>query len=167
MAYHATRKLGQVAVVSDAECFVVRKKLSPDVLDPDCNLAAFREVVDGRHAMTKVVLIDQQIMAGIGKVYGDEILFQTSVHPRTRIDRLNDGELVELFRNMRLVLQTAIDCQADPDRFPNWFLAPLRHERGRRSLCDVELRRAKVSSRSSYFCPKYQRRISCCAEENG
>ena len=167
LAYHAIRKLGQVAVTSDVERFVDRKKLGPDVLDPDFDLAAFREVVDGRQAMTKAVLVDQQIMAGIGNVYGDEILFQTRVHPRTRIDKLNDAELADLFRNMKLVLQTAIDCQADPDRFPNWFLAPLRHERGRCPLCDVELRRVKVSSRTSYFCPRRQRQISCGAEEDG
>mgnify|MGYP001171161134 CR=1 FL=1 len=156
LAYIAMRKLGEVAIVDDVEAFVGNKDLGPDVLDPDFDLSAFKEVVDDRWVMAKALLMDQHELAGIGNVYADEILFQAQVHPRTRINRLSEETLEQLFGKMKSVLQEAIEHQAHPDRFPAWFLVPHRHGDGTCPRCGAGLERVKVSSRTSYFCPNCQ-----------
>jgi formamidopyrimidine-DNA glycosylase len=156
LAYQATRKLGQVALVDAIDEFVETKELGPDALDPDFDLPAFREVVAGRRAMVKSLLMDQGTIAGIGNVYADEILFQAGIHPRTKVNALDDARREELFHVMKDVLETAIEHQAQPDRLPDSFLLPHRHEGGTCPRCGTELARVKVSSRSAYYCPNRQ-----------
>jgi formamidopyrimidine-DNA glycosylase len=57
--------------------------------------------------------MDQQVIAGIGNVYADEILFQAHIHPRRGIDALGPRILDRLFASMRKVLLKAIAAGAD------------------------------------------------------
>ncbi len=156
LAYYAMRKLGQVEVIDDVERFVRERGLGPDVLDPAFDLATFKELVEGRRVMTKAFLMDQHTVAGIGNVYADEILFQVKIHPRTKINRLDEETLEDLFHAVKDVLEQAIACRAQPDRFPDTFIAPHRHEGGKCPICGAELERVKVSSRTAYYCPECQ-----------
>ncbi len=158
LAYYAMRKLGQVDLVGDARHFVDQKELGPDLLEPEFDFPAFLATVNGSRAMVKAVLMDQHTMAGIGNVYADEILFQAGIHPRTKVNRLDQGELRDLFGAMKDVLQTAIACRADPARFPESFIADSRHPGGLCPMCGAELHTVKVSSRTTYFCPNRQGR---------
>ncbi|MFO7743261.1 MAG: DNA-formamidopyrimidine glycosylase family protein [Anaerolineae bacterium] len=158
LAYVSQRKLGQVRLIDDVAGFIDRRELGPDALDADLDLAAFRNLVEGRRVMAKALLMDQHTIAGIGNVYADEILFQAGVHPRTRVSALDDQTVERLFHRMKEVLRTAIRCQARPDRLPDTFLAPHRHAEGTCPACGARLERVKVSSRTAYYCPKCQRR---------
>jgi formamidopyrimidine-DNA glycosylase len=154
LAYDSQRKLGEVRLADDFESFVEEKELGPDALDLDRE--PFREAISGSRAMAKSFLMDQSTLAGIGNVYGDEILFQASVHPRTHVDRLDEEEVDELFDTMREVLQTAIERQADPEAFPDDYLIPHREEGEPCPRCGEELATVKVSGRTAYYCPNRQ-----------
>jgi formamidopyrimidine-DNA glycosylase len=156
LAYISLRKLGEMTLVDDVERFIERRELGPDVLHPDFSLEAFKEVVEGRRVMAKALLMDQHTLAGIGNVYADEILFQAGVHPRTKISELDQEALEALFHTMRGVLREAVEHQAHPDRFPDSFIVPHRHDEGRCPRCGAGLERVQVSSRTSYFCPNCQ-----------
>lgn len=158
LAYQAMRKLGEIQVIDDVGDFTDEKGLGPDALDPDFDLAAFREAVEGRRAMAKSFLMDQQTIAGIGNVYSDEILFQTGVHPRTKINHLDSETLEDLFHALKDALQQAIEVQAQPDQLPESFIIPHRYEDGKCPRCGAALKRVKVSSRSAYFCPNRQQK---------
>jgi formamidopyrimidine-DNA glycosylase len=90
LAYESQRKLGEVEVVAGVEAFVEEKGLGPDVFVPEFDLATFKEKLSGRRGMIKSALMDQQLMAGIGNVYSDEILFQVCIRVR-RSDSLTRG----------------------------------------------------------------------------
>jgi len=158
LAYLSMRKLGEVALIDDVERFVDEKGLGPDVLDSNFDLAAFKEVVAGRRAMVKSVLMDQDTMAGIGNVYSDEILFHAGVHPRTKFNHLEEDTLEELFHTMKDVLQKAIEYQAQPERFPESFMTPHRHRGGVCPMCGAELERVQIGSRHAYYCPNRQQK---------
>ncbi len=158
LAYISQRKLGDVEVIDDVDRFVEQKELGPDALDPDFDLAAFKEAVGDRRAMVKSVLMDQSTIAGIGNVYSDEILFQAGIHPRTKINRLGEETLERLFHTMKDVLPKAIEYEAQPDQLPESFIGPHRHKDGRCPLCGAELERVQVGSRHAYFCPNWQSR---------
>lgn len=158
LAYLSQRKLGEVAVIDDVEQFIEEKGLGPDALDPDFDLAAFKDAVEGRRAMVKSVLMDQDTVAGIGNVYSDEILFHVGIHPRTKINNLEEDNLEELFHTVKDVLQKAIEYQADPEQFPESFIGPHRHEGGTCPICGAELERVQVGSRHAYYCPNRQQK---------
>jgi formamidopyrimidine-DNA glycosylase len=158
LAYVMARKLGQIELVESVEQFVTAHKLGPDVLQPEFDLAAFRLAVSGRRGMVKTTLMNQEIMAGIGNVYSDEILFQAGIHPKTKIGSLADDGLEHLFETMKRVLQTAIDeYRADPDRFPRTWLTPHRQEGEKCPGGEGRIERLKVSGRSAYYCSARQK----------
>jgi formamidopyrimidine-DNA glycosylase len=158
LAYLSQRKLGEVEVIDDVEQFINGKGLGPDALDPDFDLAAFKETVKGRRAMVKSILMDQGTIAGIGNVYSDDILFQAGIHPRTNINKLDEQELEELFHTMKDVLQKAIEYQAEPEQFPESFIGPHRHPGGKCPICGAELERVQVGGRHAYYCPNRQQK---------
>jgi len=155
LAYVSQRKLGELALIESAEGFVERNELGPDALR-DLDLDTFKDLMAGRWAMAKSLLMDQHTLAGIGNVYSDEILFQAGVHPRTKVNQLGEDVLERVHREIGKVLRTAIDCWAEPDQFPANYLIPHRHPDGTCPLCGEPVERVKVSGRSAYYCSNRQ-----------
>ena len=75
LAYVSKRILGHVAWTPDREAYVRERGLGPDALARAFTLARFRERLAGRTAKVKSALMDQALIAGIGNVWADEILF--------------------------------------------------------------------------------------------
>ena len=82
LAYVNRRMLGRVGLADDAEKFIEAEELGPDALDPAFDLQAFDRAIAGRRRDVKSVLMDQTLIAGIGNIYADEILFQARLHPQ-------------------------------------------------------------------------------------
>ncbi len=157
LAYVSQRMFGTISMTDDVEGFVTAKRLGPDALAPDLDLDAFRGRLSGRRATAKSALLNQRIIAGIGNIYSDEILFQAGVHPSLRIDRLDEEAVRRLFHSMKRVLNTAIEKRVDPDRFPRTYIAPRRGPGGRCPKCGRELIRERIAGRSAYYCPHHQK----------
>lgn len=108
----------------------------------------------------KSVLIDQTAIAGIGNIYSDEILFQAGIHPQARADRLDPDASERLFRQVKRVLETAVECSAGgelaPNTLPGSFLLRQRRKGGRCPRCSGEIRTIKFSGRTAYYCPHCQ-----------
>lgn len=115
LAYIKKRMIGHVGLAMDAADFIAAEKLGPDAL------------------------MDQQVVAGIGNIYSDEILFQARINPATRIDKLAPSDLERLFAEMRKVLKTAISRAAGSEQFvermPKGSLLLQRHKGGRCPRC--------------------------------
>ncbi|HEV3486758.1 MAG TPA: zinc finger domain-containing protein [Vicinamibacterales bacterium] len=94
----------------------------------------------------------QEILAGLGNLYVDEILYQTDIHPRRAVDRLTAAERRKIFTAMRRILRTAIAGDLPPRA-----LFHHREEGERCPRCGGTLRRAVVFGRTTYFCAKHQR----------
>ena len=160
LAYVNRRMLGRVGLAEDAEAFIEAEELGPDALDPAFDETAFEAALAGRRRDLKSVLMDQAVIAGIGNIYADEILFQARLHPKTMIDALSESRRGELFRALKGVLATAIERGAGAeqflDRLPDDFLLPERHKDGRCPRCGHAIATLKSSGRTSYYCPQCQ-----------
>jgi formamidopyrimidine-DNA glycosylase len=160
LAYTNKRMIGRVGLVDDAADFIAAEKLGPDALDRRFDLDAFKAAVLGSKRDVKAVLMDQQLMAGIGNIYSDEILFQAGMSPAERIDKLAPGELKRLFVEMRKVLDTAIAVGAGSEqlveRMPEGSLLPERKKGGRCPRCRSSLKVFKIGGRTAYCCPQCQ-----------
>ena len=160
LAYLNPRLLGRVGLAPDADAFVRAERLGPDALDPRFDLAAFERSLAGRKRDVKSLLMDQEVAAGIGNIYSDEILFQAGINPRTRCDRLDARARQRLFERIKAVLETAITSGAGAerlvDRLPSSFLIPHREKGGRCPRCGGEIASAKFSGRTAYYCLRCQ-----------
>jgi len=154
LAFDDQRMFGKVDLIEDLEEFVRRKKLGPDLLELDP--ASFRERFEGRMGSVKAALMNQQLVAGVGNIYSDEILFQARLHPETRIEQLDDATLEKLFEETRRVLETAIERGAYPQELPDYFLLSHRREGEKCPRGNGEIRKLKAAGRTAYYCPACQ-----------
>ena len=130
----------------------------------------FRNLIRNRRGRLKPLLMHQQVIAGIGNIYANEILFRARLHPARLAGRVNEPALRRLYRVMRQVLTQAI---RDGGSSVRDFFAPDgsegRHKRrhlvydkeGRRcpSGCGGTIRRLRgTDQRSSFYCPVCQRK---------
>ena len=78
--------------------------------------------------------MDQGLIAGIGNIYADEILFQARLHPKTPMTALDERQRAELFEQIKAVLKTAIARGAGAEavpRAPARRLSPAAARQGR------------------------------------
>ena len=128
----------------------------------------FRQVVKNRRGRVKALLMHQQVIAGIGNIYANEILYSARLHPYRTASRLRDRTVRRLYETMRAVLTEAIRAGGSSVRD---FMAP-DGSRGRyqeRHLvydkagqpcptgCGTRIRRL-AGERSSFYCPACQRK---------
>ncbi len=162
LAYTNKRMIGRVGLAKDAGAFIRHEKLGPDALDRRFNVASFRKAIAGVRHDVKSALMDQQILAGIGNIYADEILFQARIDPRARIDKLDPPRLARLYRKIRAVLRTAIDRGAGAEQFtermPKSALLPVRRKGGQCPRCHRPLKTIRIGGRATYFCAQCQLR---------
>ncbi len=154
LAYVMPRKLGQIEPVEGVESFVKRKELGPDALELDRE--SFRELLSGRRGMIKSTLMNQSVMAGIGNVYSDEILFQAQVYPRHKVRQLDQQTLEAIGETTQAVLHTAIENQAQPERLPDSYLITHRSPAAGCPRCGGKVERIEVAGRAGYYCPDCQ-----------
>lgn len=75
----------------------------------DLTLAGLRDLLSGRRGRLKSVLLDQRVLAGIGNLYADEILWEARLHPERAASSLTRAELGRLFAATQNVLTNAIE----------------------------------------------------------
>lgn len=156
LAYVCPRQLGHLGICPDADAYVAGHGLGPDALD--LGEDAFLERLEGRRGQVKPTLMNQRVLAGLGNVWTDEVLFQDGLHPTTPIPDLDGERLLELLRTMRRVLREGVARGADPDRIPDTWLLGHREEGARCPRCGGEIRRVEISGRAGYLCPAHQER---------
>ncbi len=168
LRFQDIRKFGFVRLVETsraAEAAELRR-LGPEPFDLDA--AGFRELLAGRHGRIKPLLLNQNVVAGIGNIYADEILFAARIHPQSEVQSLSRRSIVRLWRAVPLILEKAIrfkgtsvrdyrDGEGLEGAFQNHLCVY-----GREALpcprCGRAIRRLRISGRSSFFCPSCQRR---------
>jgi len=81
-------------------------RLGPDALEVDRD--RFAERLRSRRGQVKGVLTDQEVLAGIGNAYSDEILHVAKMSPFALTHKLTDEQLTTLFQAMRQVETDAV-----------------------------------------------------------
>ena len=128
LVYEDMRKFGAIGTAASIDQFVKMKRLGPDALE-----VGKKEFVSrvGRHKRAiKTVLLDQKVLAGIGNLYADEVLFQSRIHPLRLASALSSKEVEALFKNTRKVLQASMRVSSDFELLPTGLHAGRPRARG-------------------------------------
>ena len=157
LAYDCQRRLGRISLAPGVEEFVERKGLGPDARD--LSLEAFSEAIEGRSARMKPLLMDQTVIAGLGNIIVDEILFRCRVHPEQPVDALDEAALREIHRTMTEIVEHLILVRTGhEDEIPDDWLMRHRDVGDACPGCGGEIERIEVGGRGTYLCPACQKR---------
>lgn len=157
LAFEDMRLFGVVDLTRDPAVFIEEHRLGPDPLDATFTVTQFLRLLEKRRGAVKSLLMSQDIIAGIGNLYADETLFQTSIHPRRGVDRLSRAEARRIYTTMRRVLRDVIARQQSNRELPHRYLLMHRQEGERCRRCGGTIRRTIVFGRTTYYCGTHQR----------
>ncbi len=146
------------------------KKLGPEPLEKEFTFLVFKErILKKPKGKIKTVLMDQELIAGIGNIYSDEALWMTGIHPLTLVKKLNDTMLKALYKNILKVLKKSISVGGDSKsdyRDPNGRKGGYHKieqvygregEKCKLNGCIGIIKRIKVGGRSAHFCDCHQK----------
>jgi formamidopyrimidine-DNA glycosylase len=157
-SYFDPRKLGLIGIVDHVDEFIRSRNLGPDALRVTEDV--FKERLKKKATGAKAALMDQHVLAGIGNVYADEILFQARLSPLARLSLAKPPTWRKLYRVTRKVLSRAIEVRANPMSLPRTYLLHHRDRDGRCPRCGQSLQTMKVGGRTTYYCPRDQRKAA-------
>lgn len=113
------------------------------------------EVVHGRRGQIKATLVDQSVVAGIGNLLADEILWRARLHPRVSCARLGKDEVGALATATRAVLRQSIKAGRVPPR-KSWLTGRRDEPSGACPRCGTILAHGRTGGRSTTWCPHCQ-----------
>jgi formamidopyrimidine-DNA glycosylase len=140
------------------------KPLGPDALG--IRVPILREITQ-RSRQIKAVLMDQQVISGLGNIYCDEALFAARIHPLTPASRITEDRVKALACSIRKVLKSSIESGGStlndyrqPDGREGTFQR-IHKVYDRKGLpcerCGSKIVRIVAAGRSTHFCPKCQK----------
>ena len=138
------RRLGRAVLNPDFS------HVGPDAADIDRD--TFRERFARSGMAVKARLLDQGVMAGVGNLLADEILWRARMNPRRPANDLSTAELDALRRSIRAALRDAIRNGGAH----TGHLNPHRVRGGRCPRDGTELERATIGGRTTFWCPVCQ-----------
>ena len=169
LALSDLRKFAKVELWDEKELTQSKeiREIGIDPFSPEFTFQEFKKRIKNTKRKIKQVLMDQSLIAGIGNIYSDEILFEAKIHPEKKAHVLKEEELKRIYQSIKKVLKKAIELGGEsisdyrrPDGSKGGF-DPLRKVYRREGKpcvrCKTPIKRIKIAQRSSYFCPKCQK----------
>lgn len=142
-------------------------KLGIEPFDKRLTPAYLKERLYKRKKPIKECLLDQTLVAGIGNIYGDEILFRVRIAPEKKACDLKETEWKRLAKEIPLALQYYIEKnEISPEDYlagkggdyrNTPFLQVYGHAGEPCPVCGKPLKRSVIGGRSSVSCPKCQK----------
>ena len=121
------------------------------------------------HRAIKTVLLDQSLIAGIGNIYADEILFAAYIHPLTKTNKLHLFHYQSIIKHCQKIMELAIKNNGTtissyafaPNHAGNFQKYLKVHNRQNKPclICHTKIKKIKVNGRGTYFCPNCQKII--------
>ncbi|HEX6535095.1 MAG TPA: bifunctional DNA-formamidopyrimidine glycosylase/DNA-(apurinic or apyrimidinic site) lyase [Gemmatimonadaceae bacterium] len=132
-------------------------RLGPEPLDDAFSGSVLRAALAGRRVGIKPALLDQRVVAGLGNIYAAEALWLAGVSPRAISGALSTARAERLVSAIREVLSRAPSARyGDDSRDARWRVYGREGEPCAR--CGARIRRIVQAGRSTYYCPRCQRR---------
>jgi formamidopyrimidine-DNA glycosylase len=155
LRYNNMRRFGGVWLARDtAERDAITGPLGPDAATLDRD--EFQRLVSHRRGAIKAALMDQRLIAGIGNLLSDEILWRARVHPATPVAALGPARRHRLYESLHATVAESIRYGRVPHG-ERW-LTRVRDDRDAHCpRCGSRLRRATIAGRTSVWCPREQR----------
>ncbi len=169
MAYSDIRKFGRVWLISSRDLgkFEPVLKLGPEPLGNEFVFEEFSQSLAKNKGKIKVLLLNQQIVAGLGNIYVDEVLYRAGVKPSRPANRLTVTGKKLIFDAIKNILAKAIKYKGTtvvnfttPEGKGGDFQKHLKvyGKKGNKCpRCQGEIKRIVVAGRGTHYCPNCQK----------
>lgn len=127
-------------------------------------ISKIKNKIQNSNRSIKAILLDQSIIAGLGNIYTDEILYESGIKPDRRGKDLTDADLERIFEIIPRILEKAIKCGGSSDStFRNVegdkgnYLDNANVYHKKADPKGHEIKKMKIAGRTAHFCPICQK----------
>ena len=166
LRYHDPRRFGCILWLNAATQSKLIDTLGPEPLSDDFNANYLAEKLKNKQVGTKVAIMDNHVVVGVGNIYATESLFNLGIHPAQPAKDLSFAQIEKLVIEIKRILQQAIDLGGSTLRDytnamgENGYFQQTLLAYGRAGEmcvnCETTLENIKLGQRASVFCPECQ-----------
>lgn len=164
--FNDMRAFGWMRIVAKTQENEESKNRVPDVVDEEFSLDYFDAVLCKIKRPIKVVLLDQQLMGGIGNIYANDALNLAKVLPSRGANSLVKAEVGALYEAIKFVIDLGIksggassanyvDAKGLGGSYQNYFLTYKRDGEECKN-CAGRIVKIKLGGRGTFYCPDCQ-----------
>lgn len=164
--FNDMRQFGYLKIVNKNELEKIKSKYGIEPLTKNYTLDNFKKIFQGRRISVKAVLLNQNLVSGIGNIYADEILFKSGIRPTRIASCVKEDEIKKMFKAIELILKKAIkyrgttfsdyvDSRGKKGNFTK--LLKVYGRDGKKCFrCNGVVKKIKLAGRGTRYCPKCQ-----------
>ncbi len=168
LRYHDVRKFGVMYLVKSKEVYNLKeiKKLGIEPDSDDLDLDYLKNKLNKKKHI-KELLLDQEIINGLGNIYVDEVLFIAKVHPERFGNSLDNNEINNIIKASKEVITKATEYKGTTIRSYTSSLGvkgnyqqflKVHTKAGEKcKICGSTILKTRVGGRGTYYCPNCQR----------
>ena len=167
LLYQDVRKFGRMEYIED-DIYnrLPLSKMGPDLyLNTDIDIDELYSIIHKKNKPIKAILLDQSIVAGLGNIYVDEVLYEANVLPTRLANTITKEELDLLIKKSYSILSLAILKKGTTIRSYTSQLGVKGsyqeflkvHTKNVCPNCKMPLNRVKIEGRMTYYCNRCQR----------
>lgn len=169
------RKFGKVTLLSTDKLNDSSdlKDIGLEPLETSFDAKKLRERISKRpNGKIKTVLMDQSLIAGIGNIYSDEVLWRIGLHPEETVKNIPEKYFKPMLDAIKSTLNKGIDFGGDSmsdyrnidgerGKFQDHHQAYRRtHKSCNKPKCGGIITRKVVGGRSAHFCNEHQKLLN-------
>jgi formamidopyrimidine-DNA glycosylase len=169
LVFRDQRQFGVMKLIESSKLSQTKgiSELAPEPFGEEFTPEYLRSLLKRSHRSLKTLLLDQTKVLGLGNIYAAEALFRARINPFKPADELASRRVPALYEAIVEVLQFAVDHIRGSINLEEGFSYGAAFERfwqvyereGKPCVrCGTKIRRATHGGRSTYWCPKCQRR---------
>jgi formamidopyrimidine-DNA glycosylase len=169
MIFNDARRFGLVTLVEEGniEDHKLFKSLGPEPFSDGFNEKYLSQKLEGKTISIKQAIMDANIVVGVGNIYASESLFRTGINPKKPAGKVSSKRLAELIKNIRIVLQEAINSGGSTlrdyvrsDGEIGYFQHNFKvYNKANQPcvICGSNIKKIVQQGRSTYYCGKCQK----------
>lgn len=170
LRYHDVRKFGRMELVRIGEEW---KTDSLSKLGPEPTIETFSEedinsYLTNKTTAIKNILLDQKMVAGLGNIYVDEVLFRSNIHPGTSATNIDKSDVKRLYNSIIHIMDEAIKAGGSTIRtYTNMFGEAGDYQNQHQVYakdgqpcrqCQSLIKKIKIGGRGTHYCPSCQKK---------
>lgn len=167
--YLDVRKFGRMCLVAKGQALQYKglQQLGPEPVAEQFLPEVFYQQLQRQKKAIKPLLLEQKIVAGLGNIYADEVLWQAQIHPETPANQITEAKSAALHQAILSTMANAITAGGTTIRsYQNALGATGAFQLSLQAYgqngkpcarCGTIIQKCKVAQRGTHFCPHCQR----------
>ena len=170
LVYEDVRKFGTFDLLAknQEEAYFTKKKLGPEPTKKTFKYAPFERALMTSAKPIKSLLLEQKLVAGLGNIYVDEVLWAAKVHPETPAKKLSKAAMKRIHDQTIAILQLGIEKGGSTirtyrnalgeDGTMHNYLQVYGKTGQPCPRCASTIEKIKLGGRGTHLCPRCQKR---------